>query len=101
MIDAMAKNFFCFIGAVAMACFAPGATAQVSSGTAFAVAPELLVTNEHVIDGCTSVQVIAEDGRRTGSVVDSDAQIDLALLRVTGIKGSTARLRKPRNIRLG
>ena len=95
----MAKNYFWLI--VAIACFSPGAIAQVSSGTAFSVAPELLITNQHVIDGCSSVEIISRDGRRTGSVVDADAQIDLALLRVTGIKGATARLRSPRNVRLG
>ena len=86
---------------IAALLFAPSAAAQVSSGTAFAVAPGLLVTNQHVIAGCSSVEVIAADGRRTGSVVDADAQIDLALLRVTGIKGATARLRNPRDVRLG
>ena len=80
---------------------ASGVVAQTSSGTAFAVAPGLLITNQHVIDGCSSVEVISVDGRRTGSVVDADDQIDLALLRVSGIKGATARLRSPRNIRLG
>ena len=78
-----------------------GAAAQVSSGTAFAVAPGWLVTNQHVVAGCSSFEVVAADGRRTGSVVDADSQIDLALLRVPGIKGGTARLRSPRNIRLG
>jgi S1-C subfamily serine protease len=97
----MAKQYFWLVAALVLTCFSPGVAAQVSSGTAFAVAPEFLVTNQHVIAGCTSVEVIAADGRRTGSVVDSDAQIDLALLRVTGIKGPTARLRSPRNVRLG
>ena len=83
----MAKNCFWLVAAVALACFAPGVTAQVSSGTAFAVAPGLLVTNQHVVAGCSSIALIAVDGRRTGSVVDADAQIDLALLRVSGLKG--------------
>jgi hypothetical protein len=78
-----------------------GAAAQVSSGTAFAVAPGFLVTNHHVIAGCTSVDVVAADGRRTGSIVNSDSQMDLALLRVAGIKGTAARLRTPRHVRLG
>ena len=91
------KNFW-FIAALL---FAPYAAAQVSSGTAFAVSPGLLVTNQHVVDGCASVEVVAADGRRTGAVVDADALIDLALIRVTGLKGATARLRSPRNVRLG
>jgi hypothetical protein len=97
----MAKNYFWLVAALALACFAPGVAAQVTSGTAFAVAPGLLITNQHVIAGCSSVDVIAADGRRTGSIVNADDQIDLALLRVSGIKGATARLRSPRNIRLG
>jgi len=76
-------------------------SAQVLSGTAFAVAPGLLITNHHIIAGCNSVDVFAVDGRRTGAVVDADEQLDLALLRVNGLKGAIARLRSPRNIRLG
>ena len=97
----MAKKYFWPVAVLALACFAPGVAAQVSSGTAFAVAPGLLITNQHVIDGCSSVDVIAADGRRTGSIVDADDRIDLALLRVNGLKGTTARLRSPRNVRLG
>ena len=77
------------------------ARAQFSSSTAFAVAPQLLVTNQHAVADCGSIEVIAADGRRAGSVVDADARIDLALLRVTGLEGATARLRNPRTVRLG
>lgn len=85
----------------ALAIAASGAIAQTSSGTAFAVAPELLVTNQHVVAGCSSIEVISANGRRKGSVVVADADIDLAILRVDGLKGSTARLRNPRAVRLG
>ena len=64
-----------------------------SSGTAFVVAPGLLVTNHHVIEGCGSIEVIASDGRRPATVVDSVQQIDLALLRVYGLRGGVASLR--------
>jgi hypothetical protein len=90
-----------FIVLVLLAVLSANAAAQVSSGTAFAIAPELLITNQHVIDGCGSVEIITSDGRRVATVVDANSQIDLALLRVSGIKGATARLRNPRNIRLG
>jgi len=80
---------------------ANGAIAQTLSGTAFAVAPELLVTNEHVVTGCSSIEVISADGRRKASVVVVDADIDLAVVRVSGLKGATARLRSPRVVRLG
>jgi peptidoglycan hydrolase-like protein with peptidoglycan-binding domain len=64
-----------------------------SSGTAFVVAPGLLVTNHHVIDGCGAIEVVAADGRRPATVVDSVQQIDLALLRVYGLRGGVASLR--------
>ncbi len=97
----MTKNYFWLVAVLSIAFFASGAAAQVSSGTTFAVAPELLITNEHVIAGCNSVVVISADKRLTGSVLKADRHVDLALLRVNGIKGTTARLRNPRNIRLG
>jgi formylglycine-generating enzyme required for sulfatase activity len=95
------KIYFRMIVSLTMICLASEGLAQVSSGTAFAVAPGLLITNHHVIEGCGSVDIISPDGRRSGATVDADAQIDLALLRVTGIKGATARLRSPRQVRLG
>ncbi len=81
--------------------YAGGALAQGSSGTAFAVAPGMLVTNHHVIEGCSAIEVVAADGRRAASLVSSEPSIDLALLRVFGLKGSTASLRNPRAVRLG
>ena len=79
----------------------PCANAQVSTGTGFAVAPGLLVTNHHVIDGCTAIEVVSADGRRRAAVVDADPLIDLALLRVPGLRGATAKIRTPNNVRLG
>ena len=79
----------------------PCATAQVSTGTGFAVAPGLLITNHHVIDGCTAIEVVSADGRRRAAVVDADPLIDLALLRVPGLRGGTVKLRSPNNVRLG
>lgn len=77
-----------------------GVTRRVS-GTAFAIAPGMLITNQHVVAGCATIEVIAAGTRHTASIVDVNAQIDLGLLRVTGLKGATARLRTPRNVRLG
>ena len=62
--------------------FLPWANAQVSTGTGFALAPGLLVTNHHVIDGCTAIEVVSADVRRRAAVVDADPLIDLELLRV-------------------
>jgi S1-C subfamily serine protease len=66
--------------AVVMTFVAQDAAAQgVSSGTAFSVAPELLITNQHVVEGCSSVEVISLDGRQPGSITAADADIDLAI----------------------
>ena len=70
-----------------------GAVFAQSSGTAFVVAPGLLVTNHHVIEGCGAIDVVAPDGRRPATVVDSVEQIDLALLRVYGLRAGVAPLR--------
>ena len=79
----------------------PCANAQVSTGTAFSVAPQLLITNHHVISGCRSVSVVTPEGLRAASVVSSAASIDLALLRVFGMRGAVANLRTPRSVALG
>ena len=79
----------------------PCAKAQVSTGTAFSVAPQLLVTNHHVISGCSTLSVITPEGRRAASVVSAEASIDLALLRVFGMRGAVANLRTPRSVALG
>ena len=96
------KNYIGLVRTLAIACFAPGvARLKSPPGTAFAVAPGLLITNQHVIAGCRSVDLIAVGSRHSGSIVDVDGQIDLALLRVSGVSGATARLRSPRTVRLG
>ena len=95
------KQCFGSVVALILTCLAVSAAAQVSTGTAFSVAPGLLITNHHIIKGCGSVDIISPDGRRSGAIVDADAQIDLALLHAAGIKGATARLRSPRQVRLG
>lgn len=77
------------------------AAEESSSGTGFAVAPGLLVTNQHVVAGCTRVDVLSPDGRRAGAVVDTDELVDLALVRVTGLGGGVASLRRPGSVRLG
>ncbi len=77
------------------------AVIQRSSGTAFAIAPELLITNQHVISNCGIIEIHAQGHKLRAEIVDSDAKIDLALLRVFGLKRAYARLRSPQAIRLG
>jgi S1-C subfamily serine protease len=97
--SAMRYNFRLLATIAAMV--VSGITHAQSSGTAFVVAPGLLVTNHHVIDGCGSIEVIAADGRRPAAVVDSVEQIDLALLRVYGLRGGVASLRTQSPTMLG
>ena len=72
-----------------------------SSGTGFAVAPGLLITNQHIVAGCQKLEVLSRDGRRAARVLDADELVDLALLRVTGLGGSTAAIRRSGSVRLG
>jgi S1-C subfamily serine protease len=71
------------------------------TGTAFLIAPDLLVTNRHVIQSCAAVDVYTSEGKRPAQVQVADAAVDLALLRVSGLRGTPVRLRSPRSIRLG
>jgi len=67
----------------------PNPRAQASSGTGFVVAPEHVLTNHHVIEGCARIFVRTADNR-TLPVTDrpaADAERDLALLRVRGNPG--------------
>lgn len=67
----------------------PNPRAQASSGTGFVVAPEHILTNHHVIEGCARIFVRTADNR-TLAVTErpaADARRDLAVLRVRGSPG--------------
>lgn len=55
-----------------------------SSGSGFVMSADgYIVTNHHVIDGATTINVVFEDGTKLGAVVvGSDATNDIALLKV-------------------
>lgn len=72
-----------------------------STGTGFSVSAGFIVTNQHVIAGCQRLEVLSPDGRRLARVVDSDELVDLALLRVTGLGGGVAPVRRAGSVRLG
>jgi polysaccharide deacetylase 2 family uncharacterized protein YibQ len=68
--------------------------AQRSSGTGFAIAPGLIVTNQHVVNGCSSLSVELPMGeRRTARLIAVDPELDLALVYVLGLPGSIAAIR--------
>ena len=56
-----------------------------NSGSGFVVSPDgLVVTNSHVIDSVSNVEVILSDGRRhVAEVVERNTAADLALLRIS------------------
>ena len=62
-----------------------GSAGSTGSGSGFVVAGDgLILTNNHVINGATTIQVTFEDGRQlAGTVVAADAPNDLALVRVS------------------
>lgn len=57
--------------------------AGLATGSGFAVAPHLLVTNRHVVDGASEVSVNTWDGESIAATIESVAvYTDLALVRV-------------------
>ncbi len=62
-----------------------GNAGATGSGSGFVVSADgLILTNNHVINGATATRVTFEDGRElAATVVATDAQHDLALVRVT------------------
>jgi len=61
-----------------------GSAGSTGSGSGFVVSADgLILTNNHVINGASTITVTFENGRQVaGTVVASDAQLDLALVRV-------------------
>jgi S1-C subfamily serine protease len=59
---------------------------RIQDGSGFAAAPDLIVTNAHVVAGERQTSVITPNGRRLkATVVQFDPNRDLALLRVPGL----------------
>ena len=64
-----------------------GASVREGHGSGFVVGPDLVVTNQHVIDKAEQMAIVTRDGRTLGPVTALvvDADHDLALLRVEGL----------------
>lgn len=78
--------------------------AQLSpvSGTAFAIAPELVVTNYHVVSGFGVIKVTGADGREyPAEPTIIDAGNDLAVLTVVGLRAKPLLLSSDADIRKG
>ncbi|WP_270938788.1 S1C family serine protease [Falsiroseomonas oryzae] len=76
---------------------------RVSSGTGFVVAPDRVLTNHHVIDGCDRVLARTADGRWLAAVPPAgvDSVLDLAVLTVPGNPGPTLAFRSGPGLRRG
>ena len=70
----MAKNYGWLVTAFALACLAPGVAAQVSSGTAFAVAPALLAANPFKDCADCPEMVVIPAGRFVMGVVPGEEE---------------------------
>lgn len=58
-------------------------TGKDSMGTGFFVAPDVVMTNWHVVKNATFVEMKLYDGRETfGTVLGKDAHLDVALVRI-------------------
>ena len=68
--------------------------ADFASGTGFAVTTSKLVTNYHVVKGCSDVAVITSKGFRKAKVLAFDEDADLALLHSLGVSSAVAPLRQ-------
>jgi S1-C subfamily serine protease len=79
------------------------AARRVSSGTGFVVAPDRVLTNQHVVDRCDRILVRTADGRWLAAVPPArvDAQLDLALLSVPGNPGPSLAFRNAPAVRRG
>jgi S1-C subfamily serine protease len=76
---------------------------QVSSGTGFVVAPDRILTNHHVVNGCDRVLARTPDGRWLAATppARTDQALDLAVLTVPGNPGPVLAFRTGPAIRRG
>jgi len=66
-----------------------GERTRVSTGTGFLVADGRVMTNHHVVEDCTGIQLRAPGGHRYNAVppVQRNKELDLAVLHVPGVSG--------------
>ncbi len=60
----------------------------IESGSGFVAAPGLVVTNAHVVAGESRTQVVDRAGTHQATVVLYDPDLDVAVLRVSGLVGA-------------
>ena len=79
------------------------AARQVSTGTGFIVAPDRVMTNEHVVNGCNRIIMRTPEGRWIAATPPArvDAALDLAVLAVPGLPGPVLTFRAGPPVRRG
>jgi S1-C subfamily serine protease len=75
------------------------AAQDISQGTGFYVAVDRLLTNAHVVEGCSEVTVTSGGVTAKGAIVSRDPTNDLAIIKVGTPSASVAKLRT--GLRLG
>lgn len=71
------------------------------SGSGFAVDPQHVLTNFHVIEGAHKVEVASDKLTAPAEIVFSDPRHDIAMLRVDRTLAAAARFRDPAEVHLG
>jgi len=76
---------------------------RVSTGTGFLIADGLVMTNQHVIDGCDRIILHTPSGQWLAATppARADARLDLALLTVPGLVGPALPFRQGPALRRG
>lgn len=83
---------------------APNQSARnVSTGTGFLIAPDRVMTNEHVVAGCNRIILRTPEGRWLAATPPArvDAGLDLAVLAVPGLPGPLLTFRAGPAVRRG
>lgn len=81
----------------------PRVRREHSLGSGVMISPDgLLLTNNHVIQGADEINIVLADGRQLpAGIIGTDAETDLALLRVDGHDLPTADIGRSQELRVG
>lgn len=66
----------------------------IVTGSGFVAAPDMVVTNAHVVAGIRSLSVVDTNGQRQAGVIYFDADKDIAIVKTTNLAGKPLRIRE-------
>ena len=76
----------------------PGNRLKATGSGFFVTDDGLVLTNDHVVEGCSAVSILTPKGtRKTAEIIDSNARTDLALLRAPMTPPAIVQFRDPVN----